>query len=178
MRFIPSAAAIALLAAAMGAAHAEAPKTREQVRAEYFEAVRNGDIQAGESSLTLRELYPHRYPAQQVAPAKTREQVRAEFEEARRTGGLLVGESGLTERELHPQQFPAAAVYQGKTREQVRAELAEAIRTGDIIGNGESSLTLREQYPHRYASKAATGNDGKSQPPVVSAPQATNAQVR
>jgi hypothetical protein len=35
---------------------------------------------------------------------------------------------------------------------EVQAELAEAIRTGNIIGSGESSLTLRELNPQRYGA--------------------------
>ena len=45
----------------------------------------------------------------------------------------------------------------GLTREQVKAELAEAIRTGDIIGSGESGLTLRELNPQRYANVQPMG---------------------
>lgn len=41
------------------------------------------------------------------------------------------------------------------TREQVRAELAEAIRTGNMVGSGESGLTLRQLYPQRYGVTAA-----------------------
>lgn len=33
------------------------------------------------------------------------------------------------------------------TREQVRAELFQAIRSGDIMGSGESSMTLRQMNP-------------------------------
>lgn len=43
----------------------------------------------------------------------------------------------------------------GRTRAEVQAELAEAIRTGNIIGTGESSLTLRELNPQRYGAAPA-----------------------
>ena len=46
----------------------------------------------------------------------------------------------------------------GLTREQVKAELAEAIRTGDIIGSGESGLTLRELNPQRYGVAPAAAS--------------------
>ena len=37
-------------------------KTRAEVKAELAEAVRNGDILAGDHGKTLRELNPGRYP--------------------------------------------------------------------------------------------------------------------
>lgn len=81
--------AIALAALTAGQAFADAPKTREQVRAELAEAQRNGDLIAdGETGATYRQLYPHRYPAQDSAQAKTREQVKQELVEARRNGQL------------------------------------------------------------------------------------------
>ena len=46
----------------------------------------------------------------------------------------------------------------GRTREQVKAELAEAIRTGNIIGSGESGLTLRELNPQRYGVAPAAAS--------------------
>ena len=64
-------------------------KTRAQVRAELAEAQRNGDLIAdGETGATHRQLYPHRYAAQDSAQAKTREQVKQELVEARRSGQL------------------------------------------------------------------------------------------
>ena len=139
-----------LLAAFATSAQAQADKTREQVRAELDEAIRTGDMIAGESGLKLNELYPQRYPAVAVLPAKTREQVKAELADAIHTGDMIAGESGLKLNELYPQRYPAVAVLPAKTREQVKAELAEAIRTGDMI-SGESGRTLYEQFPERYA---------------------------
>ena len=94
--------------------------TREQVRAELAEAVRNGDIIAdGDTGRTLRELYPHRYPALEVAMGKTREQVRAELAEAVRTGDILAnGDQGLTLRELYPHRYEMADAKAGAVREQ------------------------------------------------------------
>jgi hypothetical protein len=118
--------AIALAVAALSAGHAlaadvDAPKTRDQVRAELFEAQRTGDIVAdGESGQKLNELYPHRYPAvAAAAQGKTRATVQAELQEAQRTGDLVaVGETGQKLNELYPHRYPAAvAAAQGKSRE-------------------------------------------------------------
>ena len=86
--------ALLALAATFAAASAQAQtgKTREEVKAELAEATRTGNIIAngeGEGGLTLRELYPQRYPAVATAPGLTRAQVLAELEGARRTGDLM-----------------------------------------------------------------------------------------
>ena len=51
-------------------------KTRAQVRAEYDEAVRNGDIVEPNTGLKFNELYPAAYPQKEAgaagATAKTR----------------------------------------------------------------------------------------------------------
>jgi hypothetical protein len=50
-----------------------AGKTREQVRAEYDEAVRTGDIDApGDVGLKMYELYPQRYAKARGADSATR----------------------------------------------------------------------------------------------------------
>ena len=171
MNPIRSLTLIAALAAVAGLAHADEGKTREQARAEFAEAQRNGDILApGDRGLTLRELYPYRYSTHQAAPAKSRAEVLAELQTGRRNGELLFGDTGLTERELHPQNFPSRALAQGKTRAQVRAELAEAIRTGDVLASGDSGLTLREQNPHRYEAATRTASQRDQQPVVMSTP--------
>lgn len=141
-----------MLLTAFSAVDAQEGKTRDQVRAELAAAQRDGDLLApGDSGLTLRELYPSRYPARQAAAVKTRAEVVDELQEARRNGDIVVGDTGLTQYEINPRNFPVRAVAQGKTREQVRAELAEAIRSGDIVANGETGKTLRQLYPQRYA---------------------------
>jgi hypothetical protein len=70
------------------AVRAEAPvanvavvgKTREQVKAELAEAIRNGDMVAdGATGQTYSQLYPSRYPQPVLAQGKTREEVRAEL---------------------------------------------------------------------------------------------------
>jgi hypothetical protein len=143
--------ALAIAAALTATAHADTGKTREQVRAELAEAVRNGDVMAaGESGLTLRQMFPQRYPQAAVAGSGvTRAQVLGEVEEARRNGTLIAaGEAGqpVTNPQTYPTQFA------GKTRAQVEAETREAIRTGNILAGGESSLLLKDAYPERYAN--------------------------
>ena len=57
---------------AQAQAQAQAGKTREQVRAELYEAIRTGDMLAGDSGRTLYEQFPERYAkaraASQVTP--------------------------------------------------------------------------------------------------------------
>lgn len=107
--------AIALAVAALSAGQALAqdatPKTREQVRAELQDAIRNGDLQAdGETGMTYRQLYPSRYPAAAVAAGKTRAEVKAELAEAIRKGDLMAdGETGRKLNELFPGRYPAKA---------------------------------------------------------------------
>ena len=115
--------------AAQAMAATDAPVTREQVKAELAEAVRTGNMLAGESSATLREIYPHNYPAQ-PASTVTRAQVKAELAEAMRSGNMLVGESSETLREVYPQNYPAEQQVASKSRDEVRAELAEAFAVG------------------------------------------------
>ena len=141
---------------AVGAAHGQAPLTREQVQAEYRDAVRTGDILApGDSGLKLNEMYPDRYP-RPAAASKTRAQVVAELEAAVRSGDIIrSGDSGLKENELNPRRYPAGTPAAGKTREQVREEYAEAVRTGDVLMPGDSGLKMNEAFPQRYAKARA-----------------------
>lgn len=152
------ASAIALAVAALTAGQALAAddavgKTRAEVRAELAEAIRTGNIvESGESSLTLAERFPNRYPAQAVAAGKTRAEVQAETLRAIREGNIMgPGESSLTLAQQFPQQYnKAQPAVVGKTRAEVRAETLRAIREGDIMGPGESSLTLAEMFPNQY----------------------------
>ena len=141
---------------AVGAAQAQTPLTREQVKAEYREAVRTGDLLApGDSGLKLNEMNPDRYP-KPAADGKTRAQVVAEFQAAVRSGDIIrSGDLGLKENEMAPQRYPAAPVVAGETRAQVRAEYAEAVRTGDILEPGDSGLKMNEAFPQRYAKVRA-----------------------
>src|SRR3546814_1552650 len=87
------------------AANTDAPVTREQVKAEFAEAIRTGNIVTGESSAKLNEQFPALYPEQQVQSTVTRAQVQAELAEAIRTGNVTVGESSAKLNEVFPQQY-------------------------------------------------------------------------
>jgi hypothetical protein len=145
-----------LLAAITSAAHAEAPKTREQVKAELKEAIRTGDVLAGgDSGLKMNELYPQRYP-RVGAETKARAEVQAELAAAMRDGTLVpAGEGAMSLRDEFPQRFPAVAITPGRTREEVVAETREAIRNGDMVAAGEGEMKLNEEFPHRYAKQRA-----------------------
>jgi hypothetical protein len=63
-------------------------KTREQVKAELAEAIRNGDIVAdGQTGAKFNQWNPSRYPQPALAQGKSREDVRAELVESRRNNG-------------------------------------------------------------------------------------------
>jgi len=145
-----------LLAAIASVAHAEAPKTREQVKAELKEAIRTGDVLAGgDSGLKMNELYPQRYPHVAVE-TKTRAEVRTELAAAMREGTIVpAGEGGMTLRDEFPQRYPTVAVAPGRTREEVVAETREAIRNGDMYAAGEGLMKLSDEFPQRYARQRA-----------------------
>ena len=142
-----------LIAAVLGAAaHADPGKTREQVRAETLAAIEHGDVGMGESGLTLREMFPGRYPAGPFVAGKTRSEVKAELAQAQRSGEMLAdGLADLTLREEFPARYPAPRAVVGKTRAEVVAELRDAIRTGAMLADDQSGLTLREEFPQRYS---------------------------
>lgn len=89
-------------------------KTREQVRAEFLEAQRTGDIMDYTFDKKLNELYPGRYPAKAAVQGKTREQVRAEFLDAQRTGDIMNYVFDMKLSELYPSRYPVKAAVQGK----------------------------------------------------------------
>ena len=157
MKLARTAAPLLFLVAIASTAHAEAPKTREQVKAELREAIRTGDVFAGgDSGLKLNELYPQRYPSVAVVETKTRAQVQAELADAIRAGTMVAaGEGGLTLRDEFPQRYPQVAAAPGRTREEVIAETREAIRTGDMYAAGEGAMKLNEETPQRYARQRA-----------------------
>ena len=150
--------AVAALSAGQVLAQDATPKTREQVRAELNEAIRNGDMVAdGETGRTYRDMFPGQYPAATaVAQGKTRAEVKAELAQAVRNGELAVdGETGQRLNPMLPaHQAGKTAVALGKTRAEVKAELAEAVRNGDIVV-GDSGKTLRELNPGRYPAVSA-----------------------
>lgn len=138
----PSMTMLLIAAAAISGAHAQTsmPRTRDQVRQELVEAVRNGTIARGEQDASMREM--------SVAAGRTRAEVRAEFATARKSGDLLAsGESSLTLNELHTAQHPPLGVVGGKTRAQVLAELADAQRTGETVAAGELGPMLNATHP-------------------------------
>ena len=150
--------AILLASAALGAQAQDTGKSSAQVQAELAAAQRSGNLMAaGESGLTLRELFPGRYAALPAVAGVTRSQVLAELAEAQRKGELpLGGEAGIAMNQAYPSRYPSA-VHTGltKTRAEVQAELAEARRNGDVLV-GDSSLTLREEFPQRYPQRRAS----------------------
>jgi hypothetical protein len=144
-----------VMATLSGATPAQEATTRDRVRAELAQATRDGTVQAaGDLGRTLRDVAPDRYPGPSTVPAKSRKEVVAEYRVAHANGELPLGDTGLTERDVSPGRFPPEPVEGGKTRSQVRTELADAILTGDIVASGDLGLTLREQFPRRYAAPA------------------------
>ncbi|MBA4178433.1 MAG: hypothetical protein C0505_18020 [Leptothrix sp. (in: Bacteria)] len=95
--------ALFIASAMFVASPAFAELTREQVKAEFAEAVRTGDIMSNKSGQKLNERFPDRYAAKQVQSTLTREQVKAELAEALRTGNYVMAgeESGLC-KDVHP----------------------------------------------------------------------------
>jgi hypothetical protein len=152
-----TAISLLVLAAFAATAHAESPKTREQVKAELREAIRTGDVLAGgDSGLKLNELYPERYPHAAAVGTKTRAEVQAELADAIRAGTMVAaGEGGMTLRDEFPQRYPTVATAPGRSRAEVVAETREAIRTGDMYAAGEGAFKLNEETPQRYARQRA-----------------------
>ena len=140
-----------------GVAQAQTTITREQVKAEFAQARREGNVAPAGEGMTLRQMDPELYASAPAAPAKTRAEVKAEYEEAVRTGDIVAnGDAGLKLNEINPRAYPATSFAGiGKTREQVKLELAEARRTGDIVAAGDGGMKLNELYPQRYAAARA-----------------------
>ena len=103
--------------------------TREEVKAQFLAAQKNGDLIVGQNNETARELDPRLYPAQPTAtPSKSHQQVRDEFIAAQKAGDLIIGRNGETARELNPKAYPANNAIMDEhmehsvtTRRQVRA---------------------------------------------------------
>ena len=136
-RTLASALAVSVLALAAGQALA-ADKTRDQVTAEYLEAVRTGNIVAGidgHGNQKLNEIFPGSYPTQTEAAGKTRAEVSAEYFQAVRTGNIVSTVDGYGNQKLNevfPGSYPAQAKTGGKTRAEVNAELTQALRSGAL----------------------------------------------
>ncbi len=150
----------ALLIASFAAAPAfaseqAAPLTREQVRAETLQAMRDGTmLSAGEASLPMRKINPRAYPpAPAPTASKSRDQVLRELNQAIQSGEMLAaGESGIKLNEVAPGQYPTQRLVAGpsKTRDQVKEELAQAIAKGEVAVNGEDGRMLKEVFPGLY----------------------------
>ena len=143
MTFAPRTGASILLATLALAAHAEAPKSRDEVKAELREAIRSGDvIAAGESGLKMNEREPQRYAAP-VAATTSRAEVRAELAAAARAGTLIVaGDAAIARRDQSPQRYPAPALALARTRDEVKAETRAAVREGEMVAAGEADMRL------------------------------------
>ena len=116
----PSLRSLALAAVFLNSlanAHAEGPldypeparqavvgKTREQVRQELADAIRQGEIVSGSRGDTQADRYPGRFPQTQPA-GKTREQVRRELVDAKRIGTVVSGRHGKTLAEQYPTRY-------------------------------------------------------------------------
>ena len=105
--------ALALTTASIGAAFAAdttTPKTRDQVRAEFVEAQRNGTLIAdGQTGATFRDLNPGRYMQPAAMSTATRAQVQAELRNAWMQGELIAdGETGLRGKDVFPGSYAAA----------------------------------------------------------------------
>ena len=98
-----AATALFIASAMLVGSPAFAQLTRDQVKAEFAEAVLTGGIMSNRGGQKLNERFPDRYPAKQVQSTLTREQVKAELAEAQRTGNYVMAgeESGLC-NEVHP----------------------------------------------------------------------------
>jgi len=139
---------------------AQTAKTREQVRAEFEQARRSGDVLgSGEAGLTLRALHPQLYPSANLSPV-ARSQVIAELTEARANGDTLAaGEIGLRLSEVSPRLYPSKAVVASRSRADVKAEVREAIRDGDLLASGEAGLPLNQVHPQAYARRESMRAD-------------------
>ena len=156
---------IALTLAAFGASQAiaaDAPKTREQVRAEAAAALRNGDV-VTETSQKANELYPGLYnKAQKPATAasapvkidsKSREQVKADAAKAAASGDVLT-ETGAKANELYPGLYNSnKSAAKAKSRDEVKAELRDAVRNGEMLAYGETTATQKDVFPGNYRAQ-------------------------
>jgi len=165
MNFARTTVSLLLLAAMGSTAQAQSvvdavqsERTRDQVKAEFAEAVRTGNVvPAGDAGLRLNELYPQRYPQAAATVGVSRAQVKAELAEAIHNGDMVAaGEGDAKLNEKFPQRYPAKVVVtSAKTRAEVKAETLAAIRSGDVFAAGEGTMRLNQEFPQRYAKARA-----------------------
>ena len=135
--------ALALLIGAVCAGAQAQSRTREQVREELADAVRDGSLMRGEVEPRAAVL-----DGGAGMQGRTRADVRAELAAAQRSGDMLAaGESSQRLNELSPSRYAKAAMPAGRSRAQVLAELADAQRNGELLAAGEPGLTQRELHP-------------------------------
>ncbi len=146
-----AATALFIASALLVGSPALAELTREQVKAEFAEAVRTGDIMSNRGGQKLNERFPERYAAKQGQSTVTREQVKAELAEAQRTGDIAVGQSGRKLNEITPNRYPVKQAQAPLTRAQVNAEWVEAQRTGNYVMASEESGLCNEVHPYMHA---------------------------
>jgi len=101
--------------------------SREQVRAEWADAQRNGELVASaETGQTARDLAPQRYPKPAAVVLKTRREVRAETINAIRSGDVIDAETGLKLNQLHPTR------YQHSNATPAKGQIAAAPSVNDL----------------------------------------------
>lgn len=142
--------AVLLTLAALGAGQAfaaelsaDAPKTRDQVRAELAEAKRNGTLFNYSYAAPQNEVNPQRYAATAPQPSGlTRAQVEAERQQARRTGNVFSYTYAAKLNELNPGRYEQAAAS-ALTREQVRADYLAARNAGELAFGEMATQAVR-----------------------------------
>jgi hypothetical protein len=141
-RFTSTALAL-LVGVACTAAHAQS-SSRDPVRQELADAMRDGTLMRGE--VDARGAMPGA-----AMQSRSRADVLAELAAAQRSGEMLAaGDAEQTSPELDAARHAPPTMLAGKTRAQVRAEFADARRNGEVMAAGESSLTPRELHPMLY----------------------------
>lgn len=155
-RIFRSAATIACLLGAATWAQSQS-LTREHVRAETAQSIRNGDIiVAGEIGLTQCEIRREHCLSRAEGSRVSRDQVKTELAEAVRSGSIVEpGVLMLSAAELAPHRYPARLPVQGKTRQLVAEELEMATRLGDAPVGTEDGLTPAQRMPVRFGAVRA-----------------------
>lgn len=139
---------------------AQTTKTREQVRAEFEQARRSGDVLgSGEAGLTLRELHPQTYPSAQPSPISRSGVIADLVHEQAHGDTLAAGEIGLPLNEISPRLYPSKALVAGRSRADVKAEVREAVRDGGLLASGEAGLPLNQVHPQAYAHRESMRAD-------------------
>lgn len=156
--------ALALLIAAVCAGAQAQSRTREDVRKELADAMREGNLPHGEFG--ARQQLPG---ADAALSRRTRDDVRAELQAAQRSGDMLAaGESSQKLNELQPSLYPQQPMVAGKTRAQVLAELAQAQRNGEMPAAGE--LSVAQLHPVQFPRGASPMFASAAASAVITAP--------